>query len=750
MIRSENARAADRAAPAKAARVPGPRRIAVVGLVLLALFIVVILRAAELQLVDGEKYGAVALRQASLSANISAKRGVIEDRHGGELAITVDVDSIYAEPRKVEDHDATARQLAPLLGQPLQTVHERIARDRSFVFLKRRVDPQLAERVRALRIKGIGTVPEPKRFYTQRELAAHIVGFSSADGQGKAGIEKQYDGELRGKSYELPGLRDALGNRVLSEGFVPQAVLEGADVQLTIDRQIQHAAEEALEDTILKNRAAGGVAIVLEPRSGDVLAMASYPKFNPNNLKGTDASHHLNRAIAAVFEPGSTTKMVTIAGALEDNLIKPDDRIDCEQGRFRIGRRTIGDAHQGYGELSIGEIMKVSSNVCTAKIGIHLGSRRLHHWLSEFGFGEATGIELPGELRGLVRPFEEWREIALANIAFGQGISVTPLQIAQAAATIANGGVRVRPRIVREIVEKSGRRSVPDRPPPERVLSERTAGEVTRMMEEVTRKGGTAESAAVPGFSVAGKTGTAQKIDPVTKAYSRELYVASFVGFIPADRPEMVILVLVDEPKGSIYGGTVAAPAFREIALHALSAREIFPEDTAAREAFLASFRPAGERSDRSSGSVETFPGSSYGEPGRGEAAVAGPPAERTGTSGSMTLESLEKIGDSGEAPIDGALSSEAQALLGVPPLPSAERARPPFGRPGRPVASPAEPFRMPNFAGLKLHEVLNRSAEVHCDPVLVGTGRVIAQTPAAGEILVPGSRCELKLSPSG
>jgi cell division protein FtsI (penicillin-binding protein 3) len=698
--------------------VVGPGRILLVAVVFAIGALCVVVRAGQLQLVDHEKYEGVVERQATLSASINAKRGVIKDRHGAELAITVDVDTVYAEPKKIDPSEkaTVARELARVLGQPEKAVAAKLSKDRSFVYLKRRVDPQTAEKVRALKKPGIGTQPEPKRFYANRGLAAHVLGFSGEGGDGRAGIEKQLEAELRGKSYEMPGLRDAFGKKVLKEGFVPHAVLEGADVTLTIDRQVQFAAESALANAVTQAKARAGMAVVLEAKSGDVLAMASMPTFNPNNLKGATPDHQMNRVVNAVFEPGSTMKLVTIAGALEDKLLGPEDRVDCEKGSMRIGRRTIGDSHKGYGELTIAEIMKVSSNVCSAKIGLQMGAERLHHWMKAFGMGEKTGIELPGELRGLLRPWSAWREIAIANIAFGQGLSATPLQIAQAAATIANGGMRVAPRLVAEVVDKSGRKISTERPAPVRVLSEETASAVRRMMEEVTKKGGTAENAAIPGFAVAGKTGTAQKIDPVSKAYSHELYVSSFVGFVPADAPEIVILVMIDEPKGAYYGGTVAAPAFRQIALAALASREVFPDDAATREAFLASYRPI-------------VP----------EAAPVAEAAEGEGEIEGQTIESKqENVG------IELALSAEAQALL------DEKRAEPKDEPQLVAVAAKADRGsdrgRMPNFAGLKLDEVLNRSAEVECDPLLTGSGRVISQSPPAGAMLQPGARCELKL----
>jgi cell division protein FtsI (penicillin-binding protein 3) len=525
-------------------------------------------------------------------------------------------------------------------------------------------------------------------------------------------VEATYDAVLRGKSYEVPGLRDAFGKPVYSEGFVPQAVLEGDDVVLTLDRHIQHAAEVALEHAVTENEGVAGVALVMRPRTGDVLALASYPAFNPNNLTGAAPNEQLDRAVSAVYEPGSTMKMITIAAALEEGLLTPDDTIDCEGGKWRVGGRTIGDAHHKYGVLTISDVLKFSSNICAAKIGLQLGRDRLNQWLNRFEFGRLTGIDLPGELKGFIRPVDQWREIGLANIAFGQGILVTPLQVIQAAAAIANGGELVHPRLLLSTVDRSGRATPAPRDASVRILSAETAAKMNRMMIEVTHKGGTAERAAVPGFAVAGKTGTAQKVDPVTGAYSHSLFVASFVGYLPAERPEVVVLVAVDEPKKSTYGGTVAAPAFREIAMAALSALEIYPEDEQARRAFMGAYRDS-----RPTGPQTPAP--------------ASVPAPQVASVGAADNDEADEM----------ALSSQARSVLGagVAAKPTANASPPPAGA-----------GRMPNFAGLQLREVLNRSAEVHCDLMLKGAGRVVKQKPEPGAVLVRGGRCEIELAPSG
>ena len=681
---------------------PGPWRIRLVMAFYAALAIVLIGRAVDLQINRGDELAAVAERQATGSSRIAAKRGVITDRHGSRLAITVDVDSVFAEPRRVKDPKSAALALAPVLGVKRTTLEKKLASQRAFTYLRRRVDASVARQVEALAIRGVATHPEPKRFYANVGLAAHVLGFTNLDGEGKAGVERTLEKDLRGGSVVMPTIRDALGNLVFSEGWKPPGELAGADVALTIDRQIQHVAEVALSRTAKKYDAKGAAAIVLHPKTGEVLAMASWPSYNPNNLSGSTPRHHINRAVSAVYEPGSTLKMVTIAAALEDGIVRTDSVIDCEDGSWRVGGRTIRDDTHKYGELTITEVLKVSSNICAAKIGFSLGRARLEEWLHAFGMGKKTGIRLPGELRGLIRPSKTWRDIALANVSFGQGIAVTPLQIAQAASAIANDGVLVAPRVVRSV----GAEAVDA--PARRVIDAETARAVRRMMVEVTTDGGTAKRARVPGFEVAGKTGTAQKIDPVTKAYSRELYVASFVGLVPADAPEVAILVLVDEPKGSIYGGVVAAPAFAEIAAAALAAREVFPEAAADRAAIAG--------------------------------ALGAPPAEARPDSPN-TDEKWFESGQIEDVPTDeaallGALSARAQALLGPDDAP----------HPGPASGGP----KMPDFGGFGLAEVLNRSAEAHCDPVVHGTGRVVRQKPSRGRPLEPGAVCEVWLAPRG
>ena len=405
--------------------------------------------------------------------------------------------------------------------------------------------------------------------------------------------------------------------------------------------------------------------------------------------------------------------MVTVAAALEERSVAPHTVLDCENGSWSVGRNEIHDANHRFGTLTITEVIQKSSNICAAKIGFRLGRGRLHDWLTKFGFGVRTGIELPGELRGLIRPAKKWSDIALANIAFGQGVSVTPLQVVQAAATIANGGIRVSPRLVRGFVDPNGDRVTPERPGGVRVVSEGTARAVTRMMTSVTHEDGTAPTAAIPGFDVAGKTGTAQKIDPVSRAYSHERFVASFVGFVPAEAPRLVALMLIDEPKsGSVYGGVVAGPAWKEMMVAAVTELGLKPSDPDAWRAFRAGRRnPA------------LPPTASAEEAVNGHAAPAGVEEASVPTDDGPNL----------AATLDLALSDKAQRLLGLATLAS---------------KAPAQGDRMPNFARLTLREVLHRATGTRCDLTVRGSGRVVRQQPAAGMALAQNARCELTLAP--
>jgi len=646
-------------------------------------------RSAQLQLVNKGRFEGAALAQARHVVELRGKRGPITDRHGVELAMSLDTETVVADPARIQEPSTVARRLAPLLQLDRAELTRKLSSDRRFVYLRRRVSPRMADAVRAAQAEGVFMITEPKRFYGGNRLAAHVLGFSNIDGVGQAGLERRFDAALRGRKARLDGLRDARGNAVLVDGADAAQDLHGRGLRLTLDRTVQHAAETALRDAVRRQQAKAGVAVVLDAASGEVLAMASSPDFNPNKLGHDSASHRRNRAIEMVYEPGSTFKVVTVAAALEEGIASPERRLNCESGKWRVGGRTIRDADHAYGDLSVAEVFSVSSNICAAKLGIELGRDRLHRWIDRFGLNETTDVELPMEARGLLRDPDSWREIALANISFGQGIAVTPLQMAQALNVVAAKG-QLRPaRLV------AAREIAPDRwveaPRPEArpVLRASTADALARMMENVVQEG-TGRKAAIPGIRVAGKTGTAQKIDPLTRAYSREDYVASFGGFGPVEDPEVTVLVVLDEPQGSIYGGIAAAPAFRRILSAALRARgHVLPD-------------PAPED-----------------DPGQG------PPSDGEETPRVEVSASAETPG------LELALSEQARTMLGLDaPLPN------------------ADPSIVPRLMGLGAHEVLQRCQKAGCVPIFVGTGRVVEQTPAAGAAMEPGDTWQVRMKP--
>ena len=698
--------------------IPAPPRIHFVAALFMIVAAGLLTRAAQLQLIDGDRYRLRAEGQGTTERTIAGRRGRILDRHGGELANTVESESVFAERDRVKDRGRAARRLAPILKLPASKIERRL-RGHGFVYLIRRTSPAVAQAVREAKIPGVGLEFEPRRTYGNVKLASHILGFVDIDGVGRWGVERTMQGELQGQTTRIPSVMDALRRAVWSQGFDAQKAARGHDVVLTIDRQVQYVAEEVLERTVLEHKANSGVAIVLDTQTSEVLALASYPSFNPNNLSGTTSSDWRNRAVEMVFDPGSTSKIVTVAAALESGMFSPESRVHCEFGKWMIGGRTIRDANHSFGELRVSEVLWRSSNIGAGKLGRALGAKTLHTYLKKFGFGQRTGIELPVESPGILRSHRRWHDVDLVNIAFGQGISATPMQMIQAANVIAAKGILRPPTLVSEVRRSSG--SAASVKEERKIISERTAEAVTDMMIQVTSQRGTAPKAAIPGFLVAGKTGTAQKYDSRLKAYSRKKYVASFVGFVPAWRPRVTVLVLIDEPKEEIYGGPVAGPAFRDIAVAALATKELYPSE------------PVDSRVDLPGVStVRADPGAAErGDPDSAlERAVAELSAEVAAGRFSAPDEGLE-LG----------LSAEARALLGEA-LPTKKHLR---LRRGAELES-----TMPNLIGLELGEALERCAALTLDPEIQGAGRVFRQLPPPGAKLGPRARCTLELRRDG
>lgn len=554
-------------------------RIKLVGLGFVLAFGLIGYRALSLQVLDHELFEKRAQRQYQRIVQLPRQRGTIYDRNGQELALSTAVDSVYIEPHRVEDVAGTAKALAKTLSLSQRKLQARLRTDRRFLWVKRQVSPRESETLRALKLKGVGFIKEHRRYYPNSQLGAQVVGFTGLDPKGLEGLEMQYDSLLLGERGFLVMEKDGKGK---SLGFGDQdASVQGGSpghsLWLTLDKQLQYIAEKELAAGVRKARAKAGTVVVLDPVTGEVLAMASQPDYNPNAFRRSRPSHWRNRALCDAFEPGSTMKPFLVAAALAEGVVSPQQTFDCENGLYRVGGRRVRDTHR-YGRLTVADIVKLSSNIGSAKIGKKLERQRFYRYLRDFGFGERTGIDFPGEASGLLRHPDQWFEADLANISFGQGLAVTALQLARATATIANGGLLMEASLVQRVADRQG--DVVEKHKSEtvrRVLPEAVANQVRDMMVRVVSEDGTGPLAQVPGFTVAGKTGTAQKVDPVTGGYSADKRVSSFVGFLPAEAPRLVILVVVDEPKGQTYGGLVAAPVFARIAEQSLRYLQVSP-----------------------------------------------------------------------------------------------------------------------------------------------------------------------------
>jgi cell division protein FtsI (penicillin-binding protein 3) len=548
------------------------------GLALGAAFLALGGRAFELTVMLGPGLRERADDQHFRWVTVTGPRGDIFDRHGNLLASSLEVPSIFAHPRQVDDLDAASRTLAKVLDLRPAVVRARLDSSRRFVWLERQVLPRQAESLADAGLAGIGQVREPKRFYPRKQLGAHVLGYVNIDARGQAGLELALDETMRGAARRVEVGRTGRG-RILHLRPVEQApTLAGRRVQLTLDVRIQDIVERELALGVERAGAVGGVAIVADPSTGEILALANVPTFDPNDppeRRGRDwVRRTRDQAVTSMYEPGSTLKAVLAATALETGVTTIDETFFCENGRYRYGDRWIHDSHP-HGWLSFAEVIEVSSNICASKVATRLGAERYYRYLRAFGFGQRTGIELPGEAPGILRPVESWAPIDLATHSFGQGIAVTPLQMVAAFGAIANGGVLMRPYVVRRIVAPDGTVEATQPTPVRRVVSERAA----RLTAELLRRAvedeeGTGSRARLGVVTVAGKTGTAQKPRPDGRGYS-DKRIGSFIGFVPAEQPRMVILVLIDEPKTTGYGGVVAAPVFRAIAAETLPLLDI-------------------------------------------------------------------------------------------------------------------------------------------------------------------------------
>jgi cell division protein FtsI (penicillin-binding protein 3) len=563
------------------------------------LFLVVFARAYQLQVLQSNKLAALAERQYQRIVPLVPKRGILYDRKKEELAISMEVDSVFAQPGKVVNPGETAKRIGPILGKKPEALRQKMKEDRPFVWLERGITPGQRTAIEQLNVEGVDFLKETKRFYPQGEMGCHVIGFAGVDSKGLEGVELGYEEFLRGEPGYILISKDGRGRAITPEKPAFNNSEEGCEVILTIDKNIQYVAEKELKKAVQSSSAKGGLAIVMNPRTGEVLALAIQPSFDPNRFSSFPSHVWKNRAITDTFEPGSTLKAFLLASALEERAGGPGDIFFCENGSYSVGGKVIHDSH-GYRWLSLGEIIKVSSNIGASKVGQKLGREKFYRSLKSFGFGSKTGVDLPGEVPGFLPAPQHWSEVGLANISFGQGISTTALQLTTAFAALANGGILMRPYVVKTVLEGQSNSLRENQPSARRrVISPETARRVSSILKTVTEEGGTGKAASLSGYEAAGKTGTAQKALPEGRGYS-DKRVASFIGFAPVENPQVIISVIIDEPAGISYGGTVAAPAFKGIAEKVLPYMGVYPKGVA----YLAKAGPQNLRDDKEPGTL--------------------------------------------------------------------------------------------------------------------------------------------------
>lgn len=565
-------------------------------------------RAYYLQIVRHDFFYAKSLQQSRQAVEIRPERGEILDSRGNKLAISLESESVYVQPHKIIAKKKTARKLARILPFSSRQIYSKLAGKKSFAWIARDVLPGQVQKIKKLHLKGVGFIKESRRFYPNRELAGQLLGFVGVDSRGLEGIEHFYDHYLRGKKNVVFLERDARRGILDPNDLGSLKGVGGNTVIVTIDRTIQHTVEQELARAVSGSKAKRGLAIVMDVESGAVLAMSQYPFFNPNSFTSSKPSIWRNRAVLDMVEPGSTFKVFTVAAALDLGVVTPDSCFDCEQGKYRIGGRTIHDTHK-HGELKVTDIIKLSSNIGCSKIAARLGKQGLYDFLRRCGFASPTGIDFPGEKEGMLRNWHRWRDVDLSNISFGQGVGVTPVQLVRAYAALANGGYLVTPYLVKKVVNENGWKVYEHHPANERrrAFSPKVARQVMAMLQTVVDDDGTAPKARIPGYLVAGKTGTAQKFDFEKKKYSRKNYLASFIGFIPApeNHGKLLIYVLIDEPRTSIYGGMVAAPAFSRIGQRLLA---YFNVEPSSRVMLAARVRENAVNGEKAGKSVQVMP----------------------------------------------------------------------------------------------------------------------------------------------
>ena len=710
---------------------------------------VICFRLVYLQVFRYGSFEQRAQHQQQRTEEVSAKRGVIYDRQGRELAMSMSVDSVFAVPTEMPNPASTISLIARITKQDPHELIARCLAAKTFCWLARKPEPETSARIQSLNLHGIYFQKESKRYYPKNELAAQVLGYVGMDDKGLSGIEREFEDQMHGQPGQMVISVDAHKKWF---GSVEKQPEPGQNVVLTIDEKIQYIAERELETAMQQTHAETGTVIVENPHTGEILALANRPTFNPNLTREITPAKLKNHAVSEAYEPGSTFKLVTISGALEEKVTRPDEVFDCQMGSIVFNGMRIRDSRP-HGLLSVSDVLAESSDVGSIKIGMRLGDERFYKYIRAFGFGQQTGIELPGETRGITKPLSKWSKVSIAAISMGQEIGITPLQLAGLVSTMANDGVYVAPRIVAATIQaQSTPQTIAFHPVNERrVLSSYTAAEMRQMMQGVVLHG-TGTKAKLIGYSSAGKTGTGQKVDPDTHAYSRTKYVASFAGFAPINNPAITIAVILDSPVGLHQGGQVSAPVFTRIAqqvleyLHTAHDVEIPPN----RQLLLARSKAKDKDKDLEEGSPD--------HPGDPLDVADASPSE--GLDGSLSLESGPTRG-SAVQPAGGAPASVANVVIPaamrqretVTPAPSApvssgqmERALVPPPTNGTVVLDVEQGgIVVPAFAGKSVRSAIELAESSGLDLDIVGSGLALDQSPPAGAHVASGARVTVK-----
>ena len=682
---------ADRRAGKDTREFTASERLLLVSSLILICTIAVVGRLGYLQLVRHGEYLARATRQQQRIIDITPKRGSIYDRNMDPLAMSIPVDSVFAVPIEVGDAQLAAQLLSRVLGIPSEVLEVKLQSLQGFVWIARKVPPDTKEAVEALNLKGIYFQKENQRIYPKRDLAAHVLGFVDLDEKGLAGVEYELDSQIRGKSEKIVVMADA--RQRWFDGVEAQRE-RGADVVLTLDEQIQYIAERELLAAISKTHALAGTVVVTDSNDGQILALANWPKFNPNAANEASAEARMNRAVSALYEPGSTFKLITLAAAFDQGIVRPEEVFDCQNGAVYLAGHRIRD-HKPFGLLTVSDILAKSSDVGAIKIALRLGAPKFYDYIRAFGFGQPTGVDLPGESKGLVRRLENWSAISIGSISMGQEVGVTPIQLISAVSAIANGGLLYRPHVVRELRRDNKRllaEGVLTPIEPRRVIQPETAATLRRLMEGVILNG-TGPLAHLEGWTAAGKTGSAQKIDPSTGRYSHTQLIASFTGFAPINNPAVTILVSLDSPVGQHEGGQVAAPVFKRIAEQVLAYLDVPRDVPVGPQLIQVAYK---DRNASNLAALSDFTPTDF-------AALPDlPPAESSGTNARRVMDKAPAVtvavDEGGDIPV-------------------------------------------PDFSGKTMREVTETCLKLGVDPFLIGSGLAVSQMPAAGGKVRPGAK---------